>query len=122
MCIVSPVMNEKSTNTSAPHHGITAEAISRRAYELWEHEGRPESRDLHHWLRAERELLAEQGQSNRPSTSAGSAQANTDTQPLQGTRAAAAANRGPSKKSGSTSPFEKSAPRSSQPGMRNGRM
>ena len=105
------VMNENSSSnasTSAPHHGLTADAISRRAYELWEKEGRPESRDLHHWLRAEQELLAEQNKS-ASSTSPASAPRpqNTDTQPLQGTRAAAAANRDskPGSKRGSTPPF-----------------
>ena len=29
--------------------------IRERAYQLWEQEGRPEGRDLDHWLRAERE-------------------------------------------------------------------
>lgn len=93
-------MNDNSsTNPSipAPHHGLTAEAISRRAYEIWEKEGRPESRDLHHWLRAEQELLAEQKQGGHSADTAPAAQsaqpANTDTQPLQGTRAAAAVNR-----------------------------
>jgi hypothetical protein len=35
------------------------EQISERARELWIGEGRPEKRDLHHWLRAEQELRAE---------------------------------------------------------------
>jgi hypothetical protein len=124
-------MNENSStqsSTSAPHHGLTAEAISRRAYELWEKEGRPENRDLHHWLRAEKELLAEQedrsksqGTSNQVSTDRVNA---TDTQPLQGTRAAAAASRDTktaTKRTSTSTPFsgEKSAPpRSTQPGMR----
>ena len=113
-------MNENSSNMSAPHHGLTAEAISRRAYELWEKEGRPESRDLHHWLRAEQELLAEQAKSGGQPGMAASASSNTD-QPLQ-SRAGATANRA-TKKSGSASPFEqKSAVRSTQPGMRTGRM
>jgi Protein of unknown function (DUF2934) len=30
--------------------------IERRAYELWEAEGRPQGRELEHWLRAEAEL------------------------------------------------------------------
>ena len=37
-----------------------ATRISRRAYEIWESEGRPEGRQRIHWLRAEaefRELL-----------------------------------------------------------------
>lgn len=33
------------------------EAIRRRAYEIWEEEGRPEERAEDHWLRAEAELL-----------------------------------------------------------------
>jgi hypothetical protein len=30
--------------------------IQRRAYELWEAEGRPSGRDREHWLRAEAEI------------------------------------------------------------------
>jgi hypothetical protein len=123
-------MNENSSNTqstSVPHHGLTAEAISRRAYELWEQEGRPESRDLHHWLRAEQELIAEQnrsGNANGSSSGNSTRQPNTDTQPLQGTRAAAAANRetgGSAKRSGSSSPFsgeKRATARSTPPGVR----
>ena len=32
------------------------ESIQRRAYELWEGEGRPAGREHHHWLQAEREI------------------------------------------------------------------
>lgn len=32
--------------------------IAKRAYALWEWEGRPTGRDLDHWLRAEAELEA----------------------------------------------------------------
>ena len=32
--------------------------IAKRAYALWEVEGRPRGRDLDHWLRAEAELEA----------------------------------------------------------------
>jgi hypothetical protein len=114
-------MNENSSNTStsSSHHGLTAEAISRRAYEIWEKEGRPENRDLHHWLRAEKELLDEQAKqqsatqsgsatsssASSPATSAGTG--NTDTQ-LQGSRGATVAGRDtkqpPSKRS-SGNPF-----------------
>lgn len=119
MCILVGVMNENSSNTSAPHHGLTAEAISRRAYELWEQEGRPESRDLHHWLRAEKELLAEQGKSGGQANAAPS---NTD-QPLQARPSTATSRPPTSKKSGSASPFDqKGTARSTQPGMRTGRM
>ena len=33
-----------------------AERIRRRAYEIWEHEGRPEGRALAHWEQARREI------------------------------------------------------------------
>lgn len=32
--------------------------IGKRAYQIWEEEGRPEGRDVEHWLRAEAELQA----------------------------------------------------------------
>ena len=32
------------------------QAIGERAYAIWEEEGRPEGRDLDHWLRAEADL------------------------------------------------------------------
>ena len=35
------------------------ERIRRRAYEIWEEEGRPKGRQLEHWHRAERELAGE---------------------------------------------------------------
>lgn len=70
--------------------GVSAEEISRRAYDLWEQEGRPESRELEHWLRAEQELRARQQSTLTPSLATTAAD---DTQPLQGTRAAAAAAR-----------------------------
>ena len=34
--------------------------IAKRAYTMWELEGRPTGRDLEHWLRAETELEATQ--------------------------------------------------------------
>jgi DUF2934 family protein len=40
---------------AAEHQGDIAE----RAYRIWEGEGRPNGRDLDHWLRAEAELHAE---------------------------------------------------------------
>jgi hypothetical protein len=33
--------------------------IRERSYQIWEQEGRPEGRDLDHWLQAERELAGE---------------------------------------------------------------
>src|SRR5215469_3733094 len=40
------------------------EKIRRRAYEIWEEEGRPQFRDHDHWLRAEAELAAAGPQGN----------------------------------------------------------
>ena len=38
------------------------EYIQRRAYELWESEGRPTGRDQAHWLQAESEIARARGQ------------------------------------------------------------
>jgi hypothetical protein len=38
---------------------IKHDEISRRAREIWEREGRPEGRDMEHWLQAEAELHRE---------------------------------------------------------------
>lgn len=37
------------------------EAIRRRAYRIWEEEGRPQGREREHWERAEREVREERG-------------------------------------------------------------
>ena len=37
----------------------THEDISRRAREIWEREGRPQGKDMEHWLQAEAELRQE---------------------------------------------------------------
>jgi hypothetical protein len=34
------------------------QAIRERAYQIWEAEGRPDGKDLDHWLRAEAEVVA----------------------------------------------------------------
>ena len=39
------------------------DAIGRRAYEIWEREGRPNGRDREHWFQAERELDSEESTS-----------------------------------------------------------
>lgn len=41
------------------------EVVSRRAYAIWEGEGRPEQCDLSHWLQAETEVLQ---QAREPTT------------------------------------------------------
>jgi len=42
------------------------ESIARRAYELWEAEGRPDDCADAHWLQAESELMTEQGAPRTP--------------------------------------------------------
>jgi hypothetical protein len=102
-------MNQNASTDSSVSmsFGAPAEDISRRAYEIWEAEGRPEGCDLRHWLQAEQELSARsaiRGQSNRDmqtesmqnartSESAPLRNTGTDMRPPQGTRAGAAAQR-----------------------------
>ena len=76
-----PAMNENSStnvSTSSSHHGLTADQIAPRAYQIWEQEGRPENRDLHHWLRAEQELVAQQKSAGN--TASATRTENNDTQ------------------------------------------
>jgi hypothetical protein len=40
--------------------------IAERAYHIWEMEGRPDGKDIDHWLRAERELASEMAQQAVP--------------------------------------------------------
>ena len=55
----------KSTGRAGPRKAAAAAGLSdelqrriqQRAYELWEHEGRPEGRDDAHWAQAEREIV-----------------------------------------------------------------
>lgn len=37
------------------------EQLRRRAYRIWEAEGRPDGMEADHWARAEREMAAEEG-------------------------------------------------------------
>ena len=39
--------------------GISEDAVRKRAYDIWEREGRPHGRDFEHWVRAQVELTAE---------------------------------------------------------------
>jgi hypothetical protein len=57
-----PMKSRKSSpgptapGTAAP---IPTEKIAERARRIWEEQGRPEGRDLEHWLEAERQLRAD---------------------------------------------------------------
>jgi len=65
-------MAPKSAKTSAatpkpaqareakPVFEITTERISIRAHAIWEEQGRPQGRELEHWLLAERQLKSSQ--------------------------------------------------------------
>ena len=104
-------MNEYSSSNVSRGSSPDAEAISRRAYELWEQEGRPDGADLRHWLQAEKELSSRQPQYGTPNpTQAVSRNVPADIRPLQGMRPAGTVNR--EVKRGSTSPFgtDKNAP------------
>jgi hypothetical protein len=53
-----------ASKTAAPRRSKEDERdrIQRRAYELWESEGRPEGRERTHWLQAEREIARTRAQ------------------------------------------------------------
>jgi hypothetical protein len=52
---------------SAVSGNPSREEIARRAYEIYENEGRPEGRCLEHWLKAEVSLVREREQRGRRS-------------------------------------------------------
>ena len=97
------VMNQDTSTESSLSSSVNAETISRRAYELWEKEGRPNGCDLRHWLEAEKECQQQPQSSSSEASASTPPPPNTDVRPLQGTRAASAANREP--KRGSNPPF-----------------
>jgi hypothetical protein len=47
--------------------------VARRAYEIWEEDGRPEGRDHDHWVRAEQDVLATPAEQDAVATPADSA-------------------------------------------------
>lgn len=59
-----------ATKTASQRSGPTAatreEEIRKRAYSLWENEGRPEHRHKDHWRMAEHELDAQQDEDDNP--------------------------------------------------------
>ena len=46
------------SRVSSLNKGLDHAAIAHRAWEIWQHEGCPEGRDMEHWLQAEKELGA----------------------------------------------------------------
>jgi hypothetical protein len=61
---VKATVTKAAGNPAAPRQRIAEmhEYIQRRAYELWESEGRPTGRDQAHWLQAESEIARARGQ------------------------------------------------------------
>lgn len=48
---------QASKPTDAGRHPAIQKLVAKRAYELWENEGRPSGRDLIHWQNAERDIM-----------------------------------------------------------------
>lgn len=60
--VKTAVVAPKSTRMadSQPAQAITPEEIARRAYAIWEGQGRPAGKEKEHWLQAEVQLKASQ--------------------------------------------------------------
>jgi hypothetical protein len=101
-------MNQYSSSDSPVSSSVDADPVSRRAYELWENEGRPEGCDLRHWLQAEQELgvhhsdneVQNETAESVPTTATSST--SSEARPLQGTQSGAV-NR--ENRRGSSNPF-----------------
>ena len=65
--------------------------IRRRAYEIWEQEGRPDGREVDHWLRAAREIAEEEGRgADQAAPAAGEPVPGAGGEPVAGARKPAA--------------------------------
>ena len=102
-------MNQHSSTETSISSSVSADSVSRRAYEIWENEGRPEGCDLRHWLQAEQELAATRpnnetrSENAAPMPTAANPGTGSNPSPVQGARAAGAASR--ENKRGSANPF-----------------
>jgi hypothetical protein len=56
------VKKDFETDTAS---NVGREAIARRAYEIWESEGRPEGQAMEHWFRAVSELKGQSDSASR---------------------------------------------------------
>ena len=107
--------NPNTASTATSPSSASADAISRRAYEIWEQKGKPDGCDIENWLQAEKEVSGNSQPANEQRSNGQSggnanttaASRNTDTRPLQGTRGA------PPAQKRQTSPFGERAPASS---------
>jgi hypothetical protein len=112
--------NPSSNTSTSSSSGASAESISRRAYELWEQEGRPDGNDLRHWLQAEQELSGRQTTSNPGGyTDTPQSRPATDSRPLQGTRSSPPPAARETKQRSSNAPFaaEKSSSNGGTPAL-----
>jgi hypothetical protein len=82
-------MNQSSTDRSISNtgHEVSADDISRRAYEIWESEGRPEGCDFRHWLQAEQELAGRSENSKRSDANTPPRGTTAEARPPTGNRA-----------------------------------
>ncbi len=55
----------RSTRQAVPSAGDVQDQIRRRAYELWEKDGREHGRDAEHWLQAEWEVIQQTKPTNK---------------------------------------------------------
>jgi hypothetical protein len=58
--------NQSDRQSGGSPPAAREEEIRKRAYSLWEKEGRPEGKHGHHWTLAEHELDAQQGEADNP--------------------------------------------------------
>ncbi len=63
---------------------IDTEAIRRRAYEIWEREGRPGGRDQAHWLLAKAELSGDPDLPGSPGGGADGTESSAGAKPFSG--------------------------------------
>ena len=96
-------MNQQSSNDSTMFSPLDADLVSRRAYELWENEGRPEGSDLRHWLQAEQELRNNPSSARELEQNGLSSNTSAEVRPPQETRPVAGGSRG--NKRDSSGPF-----------------
>ena len=94
-------MAKQMNDSNIPTH----EQITRRAYEIFIERGRPEGRDLEHWLEAEKQLRATSQTKSATPVSASNAPSAT---PMRATQPAATSN-GRSAGNGRTQPSRTAA-------------
>jgi hypothetical protein len=62
---MAQVANNRRSNEEILMANEKIDQLRNRAYQIWERKGRPQGRDLEHWLEAERELEADDDRDHR---------------------------------------------------------